>query len=95
MGLKCLDVNKKDAGGQNLRVNCSIQKCYGGCRVKGVWHTKVGSLALELIKAMRLAVLLSFHAAGNTRAGVYAAMQRMPTYVVQEIICAAWLQVVE
>ncbi len=75
--------------------------CYGGCRVKGVWHTKVGRLVLAIIKARRLAVLLSFHAAGKAHgvgpliAAAHAAMQRMPSHLVQEIIGGAGLQVLE
>ena len=75
--------------------------CYCGCQVKGVWNTKVGSLALEIIKAKRLALLLSFRAAGKTHVGgpliaaAHDAMQRMPNDILQEVICAAGLQVVE
>ena len=69
--------------------------------MKGFWHTKVGSFALELIKARKLAVLLSFHAAGISRGGgstvaaAHYAMQTMPSDIVQEIICAGGLQLVE
>ncbi len=75
--------------------------CYGGCQVKNVWHTKPGKLALEAIKARRVAVLLSFHTAGTVRVGgpsisaAHAAMQRMPSHLVWEIMCAAGLQKLE
>ena len=76
--------------------------CYDSCQVKymsKVRQTTVGMLAVELIKARRLAVLLSFHAAGKARVGsplfaaAHAAMQRVPNDIVQEILCAAGLQV--
>ncbi len=74
---------------------------YGGCQVKGIWHTKVGKAALKKIKARRVAVLLSFHASNKRHvrdsrtAAAHAAMQRMPSHLVWEVICAAGLQVVE
>lgn len=74
---------------------------YGGCQVKGIWDTEVGSLVLETIKARRMAVLLSFHAAGKAViespiiAAAHAAMQTMPSHIVQKIICTAGLQVAE
>ncbi len=75
--------------------------CYGGCQVKRIWHPKVGKLALEAIQARRVAVLLSFHVAGRARVGVpliaaaHAVVQRMPSHLVWEVICAAGLQVLE
>ncbi|CAL8469386.1 g8927 [Coccomyxa elongata] len=75
--------------------------CYGVCRVKNVWHTKPGHLALEAIKARRVAVLLSFRTAGTARvegpwiAAAHAAMQRMPSHLVWDIMCAAGLQKLE
>ena len=73
-------------------------RCYGGFEMEAIRHTRVGQLTLDKIKVRRAAVLLSFSAAGAARAeapmiaAAHAAMQRMPTHIVHEIICAAGLQ---
>ena len=73
-------------------------RCYGGFHLEEISWTTIGRLAQEKIKSRREAVLLSFSAAGTARAegpiiaAAHAAMQRMPTHVVHEIICAAGLQ---
>ena len=89
----------------NMKAQCLMYvHCYGGCRVKDmsqVRNSTVGMLVLELIKARRVAVLLSFHAAGKARVGspliaaAHAAMQMVPKDLLQEIICAAGLQILE
>ncbi len=64
-------------------------------------RTKAGNMALETIKARRVAVLMSFHTAGKVCDGpqqivaAHAAMQRMPRDIVQEIIRIAGLQVLK
>ncbi len=103
--LLCLNIDfwLYDVGdGAERKAMCLLYVlCYGSCQVKymsKVRHTTVGMLALELIKAMELAVLLSFHGAGKARVGIpqvaaaHAAMQRMPKDLLQEILCAAGLQ---
>lgn len=66
-----------------------------------VRRTVVGNMALETIEARRVAVLLSFHAAGRAHVGgpliaaAHAAMQRMPSDILKEIICAAGLKVLK
>ncbi len=88
-------------GNPDKRAECLLYvHCYGGCKVKQPeWHSEVGRLALQMIKARRAAVLLSFHAAGRARVGgpviaaAHAGMRRMPSDIIQEIIYAAGLQV--
>ncbi|BDA47197.1 hypothetical protein COCOBI_10-0420 [Coccomyxa sp. Obi] len=84
------------------KANCLLYVySYGGCIVKDVWHTRVGKLAVKFFKARRVAVLLSLHAVSRARVGgpliaaAHAAMQRMPSDVVREVISAAGLRVLE